>query len=234
MNVYCTKFIKNIYFFTNFEFSQKFSVKSQNFLHIEIVPIIYEWGKVEKFPGNKILYRFTLKQCVMVRGPNGTWLFLDCTSTAGRCSLIVRKYLLSSTDSQFQIIKIILTNLSLVCLYFFLQGLNMHENSKLEVLMNLYNFTHQPNMSWPTSCKYWKFRYYKKVPKVLPIFHSVLASNWYHMMADGAKFLISCHWLKLLSKASCWHRIQNLEPSTNVSMASMWLPNRGRWWAKFL
>ena len=63
LHVYCTKFIKNIYFFTNFEFSQKFSVKSQNFLHIEIVPIMYEWGKVEKVPENKILYTSILKQC---------------------------------------------------------------------------------------------------------------------------------------------------------------------------
>ena len=63
LHVYSTKFIKNIYFFTNFEFSHKFSVKSQNFLHIEIVPIMYEWGKVEKVPGNKILYRSILEQC---------------------------------------------------------------------------------------------------------------------------------------------------------------------------
>ena len=42
LHVYCTKLNKNIYFFANFEFSQKFSVKSQNFLHIEIVPIMYE------------------------------------------------------------------------------------------------------------------------------------------------------------------------------------------------
>ena len=34
-----TKFIKKIYLFTNFEFSQKFPVKSQIFLHTEIVPI---------------------------------------------------------------------------------------------------------------------------------------------------------------------------------------------------
>ena len=42
LHVYYIKFSKNIFFFTNFEFSQKFSVKSQIFLHIEIVPIRYE------------------------------------------------------------------------------------------------------------------------------------------------------------------------------------------------
>ena len=42
LHVYCIKFNKNIFLFTNFEFSQKFSVKSQIFLHIEIVPIRYE------------------------------------------------------------------------------------------------------------------------------------------------------------------------------------------------
>jgi hypothetical protein len=42
LHVYCKKIIKNIYFFTNFEFSQKFPVKSQNFLHIDIVPMMYE------------------------------------------------------------------------------------------------------------------------------------------------------------------------------------------------
>jgi hypothetical protein len=29
---------------------------SQNFLHIEIVPIMYEWGKVKKVPGNKFYW----------------------------------------------------------------------------------------------------------------------------------------------------------------------------------
>ena len=42
LHVYYTKFIKSIYLFTHFEFSQKFPVKSQIFLHIEIVPIMYE------------------------------------------------------------------------------------------------------------------------------------------------------------------------------------------------
>ena len=42
LHVYYTKFIEIFSLFTNFEFSQKFPVKSQIFLHIEIVPIMYE------------------------------------------------------------------------------------------------------------------------------------------------------------------------------------------------
>ena len=38
-------------------------MKSQIFLHIEIVPIRYEWGEVKKVPGNKILLRSILEQC---------------------------------------------------------------------------------------------------------------------------------------------------------------------------
>ena len=62
MHVYHIKFSKNIFFFTNFEFSQKFSKKSQIFLHIEIVHIRYEWGEVKKVPGNKVLLRYILEQ----------------------------------------------------------------------------------------------------------------------------------------------------------------------------
>ena len=39
LHIYYTKFIISIYLFTNFEFSQKFPMKSQIFLHTEIVPI---------------------------------------------------------------------------------------------------------------------------------------------------------------------------------------------------
>ena len=39
---------------TNFDFSQKFPVKSQIFLHIKIVPIMYEYRKVTDALGNKI------------------------------------------------------------------------------------------------------------------------------------------------------------------------------------
>ena len=38
-------------------------MKSQIFLHIEIVPIRYEWGEVKNVPGNKILLRYILEQC---------------------------------------------------------------------------------------------------------------------------------------------------------------------------
>jgi hypothetical protein len=39
---------------TNFEFSQKFPVKTQIFLHIEIVPNMYEKGEVKKVLENKV------------------------------------------------------------------------------------------------------------------------------------------------------------------------------------
>jgi len=60
------KIQQKYFLFYKFEFSQKFSVKSQIFLHIEIVPIRYEWGEVKKVPGNKILYRSILEQCVIL------------------------------------------------------------------------------------------------------------------------------------------------------------------------
>ena len=67
LHVYYIEFSKNIFIFTNFEFSQKFSVKSQIFLYIEIVPIRFEWGEVKKVPGNKILLRSILEQCEVSR-----------------------------------------------------------------------------------------------------------------------------------------------------------------------
>ena len=57
---------KNLYFFsfiTNFEIFQKLSVKIKIFLHILIVPIMYETEKVKKVLGNKIgitIYSWTL------------------------------------------------------------------------------------------------------------------------------------------------------------------------------
>ena len=63
LHVYYTNFIKSIYLFTNFEFSQQFLVKSQIFLHIEFVPIMYEWAKAKKVPGNKIWLRSILEHC---------------------------------------------------------------------------------------------------------------------------------------------------------------------------
>ena len=62
-HVYYTKFIRKFSLYTNFEISQKFSVKSQIFLHILIVPIMYKWEKVKKFLSNKIgifIYFWTL------------------------------------------------------------------------------------------------------------------------------------------------------------------------------
>ena len=41
-HVYYSKFIEKISLSTIFEFSQKFPVKSQIFLHIYVVPIMYE------------------------------------------------------------------------------------------------------------------------------------------------------------------------------------------------
>ena len=57
---------KNQYFFslyTNFEIFQKFSVKIKIFLHILIVLIMYESGKVKKIQSNKIgitIYSWTV------------------------------------------------------------------------------------------------------------------------------------------------------------------------------
>ena len=48
---------------TNFEIFQKFSVKIKIFLHILIVPIRYESGKVKKVQSNKIgiaIYSWTV------------------------------------------------------------------------------------------------------------------------------------------------------------------------------
>ena len=50
----------------NFEFSQKFPVKSQIFLHIYLIPIMYESWKLKKVKSNKILFRASLEQCVAV------------------------------------------------------------------------------------------------------------------------------------------------------------------------
>ena len=47
----------------NFEFSQKFPVKSQFFLHIYLIPIMYESWKLKKVKSNKILFPATLEQC---------------------------------------------------------------------------------------------------------------------------------------------------------------------------
>ena len=48
---------------TNFEIFQKFSVKIKIFLHILIVPIMYECRKLKKAIGNKILFPVILEQC---------------------------------------------------------------------------------------------------------------------------------------------------------------------------
>ena len=52
---------------TNFEIFQKFSVKIKIFLHILIVPIMYECGKLKKAIGNKILFPVILEQCAPTR-----------------------------------------------------------------------------------------------------------------------------------------------------------------------
>ena len=50
----------------NFEFSQKFPVKSQIFLHIYLIPIMYESWKLKKVKSNKILFQASLEQCDIV------------------------------------------------------------------------------------------------------------------------------------------------------------------------
>ena len=87
---------------------------------------------------------------------------------------------------------------------FFLQGWNAHKTIQFHT---------------PTQYELINQLYLLKVQilweglKNFTIFLSFLASNWCPTMVDGAKFLISCHWLKLLRKASRWQPIQNLEPS---------------------
>ena len=50
----------------NFEFFQNLPVKSQILLHILIVPIMYECGKLKKTIGNKILFPVILEQCALI------------------------------------------------------------------------------------------------------------------------------------------------------------------------
>ena len=64
LHVYCTKFFKKNSLYTNFEFSQKFPVKSQIFLYIYLVPIMYEPWKLKKVTGSKFLFRVIPERCV--------------------------------------------------------------------------------------------------------------------------------------------------------------------------
>ena len=56
---------KKISLCRNFEFSQKFFVKSQIFLHIYLIPIMYEPWKLKKVTGNKFLFKIILEWCVI-------------------------------------------------------------------------------------------------------------------------------------------------------------------------
>ena len=76
LHVYYTKFIKKKSLCTNFEFSQKFPVKSQIFSHIYLVPIMYEPWKLKKVTGNKILFRVIPEQCVGLYPWNYNWKYL--------------------------------------------------------------------------------------------------------------------------------------------------------------
>ena len=97
-HVYYTKFIRKFSLYTNFEISQKFSVKSQIFLHIYIVPIMHEWGKVKKVPGNKIaitIYSWTVCQKVlwtMRRQQKRYFSILPDRRVAGLCRVRFRLY----------------------------------------------------------------------------------------------------------------------------------------------
>ena len=63
----------------NFEIFQKFSVKIKIFLHILIVPIMYECRKLKKAIGNKILFPVILEQCVgKVSFVRSLWWGLFC------------------------------------------------------------------------------------------------------------------------------------------------------------
>ena len=94
LHVYYIKLIKNIYLFTNFKFLQKFSVKSQIFVYIEIVPIMYEWGEVKKITGNKILLRSILEQCAV------QWNLILLTKT-----LMIIDYVCSEENEQMCLTK---------------------------------------------------------------------------------------------------------------------------------
>ena len=63
LHAYSKKSQENFSLCTNFEIFQKFSVKIKIFLHILIVPIMYECGKLKKAIGNKILFPVILEQC---------------------------------------------------------------------------------------------------------------------------------------------------------------------------
>ena len=62
--MYYTKFFKKNSLYTNFEFSQKFPVKSQIFLYIYLVPNMYEPWKLKKVTGSKFLFRVIPERCV--------------------------------------------------------------------------------------------------------------------------------------------------------------------------
>ena len=63
LHAYSKKSQENFSLCTNFEIFQKFSVKIKIFLHILIVPIMYECRKLKKAIGNKILFPVILEQC---------------------------------------------------------------------------------------------------------------------------------------------------------------------------
>ena len=63
LHAYSKKSQENFSLCTNFEIFQKFSVKITIFLHILIVPIMYECRKLKKAIGNKILFPVILEQC---------------------------------------------------------------------------------------------------------------------------------------------------------------------------
>ena len=56
---------KQISLCRNFEFSKTFSVKSQIFLHIYLIPIMYEPWELKKVTGNRILFRVILELCII-------------------------------------------------------------------------------------------------------------------------------------------------------------------------
>ena len=56
---------KQISLCRNFEFSQTFSVKSQIFLHIYLITIMYEPWKLKEVTGNRILFRVILELCII-------------------------------------------------------------------------------------------------------------------------------------------------------------------------
>ena len=60
--------------------------------------------------------------------------------------------------------------------------------------------------------QYWKT--IRDLLRVSTIFYTIRMSHWHQQMVNGAKFWISCKWLKAQRKGSQWQLIKCSAPST--------------------